>query len=243
MITHVKSWATRHRMSVSPRHSIKHKWYKVPSVKFFSSPRGRRSPATRVLSQTLDWDYTLVANLNLKFANHIQNEKRRDIYSKDEKIVQDLAENLRIENELFTINKEKKNRNYYKKLRQVVSSNHSYALSKYFQDNIRYKNGLHIKSTIQSIAKASFEKELYESNDFNTLVNGSKRWAKKELIKGEDGLSLIDSVSEFMKRTDLTLNNIYDYHILDILFMESRLGNFQSIITQETDNTLEVFNY
>src|SRR5699024_5715899 len=68
MITHVKSWATRHRMSVSPRHSIKHKWYKVPSVKFFSSPRGRRSPATRVLSQTLDWDYTLVANLNLKFA-------------------------------------------------------------------------------------------------------------------------------------------------------------------------------
>ena len=179
----------------------------------------------------------------LKPLNHIQNEKRRDIYSKDEKIVQDLAENLRIEHEFFTINKEKKDRNYYKKLRQVVSSNHSYALSKYFQDNIRYKNGLHIKSTIQSIAKASFEKELYESNDFNTLVNGSKRWAKKELIRGEDGLSLIDSVSEFMKRTDLTLNNIYDYHILDILFMESRLGNFQSIITQETDNTLEVFNY
>src|SRR5699024_8428034 len=74
-------------------------------------------------------------------------------------------------------------------------------------------------------------------------VEGSKRWAKKELIRGENGLSLIDSVHEFMKRTDLTLNNIYDYHILDILFLESRLGNFQSIITQETDNTLEVFNY
>ena len=179
----------------------------------------------------------------LKPLNHIQNKKRVNIYSKDEKIVQNLVDNLRIEHEFFTINKDIKDKNYYKKLKKVVSSNHSYALSKYFQDHMQYKNALHIKSTIQSIAKTSFKKELYENNDFNTLVNGSKRWAKKELIRGEDGLSITDSVNEFMKRTDLTLNNIYDYHILDILFLESRLGNFQSIITQETDNTLEVFNY
>ena len=46
-----------------------------------------------------------------------------------------------------------------------------------------------------------------------------------------------------MERAALKINDIGNYHILDLMFLESRLANFQSNITQETDNTLEVFNF
>lgn len=216
-------------------------WLRKQNNKKFSITGGIDSRVSLALAKPIIEELDFFTYL--KPLEHIKNTKRINIYNKDENIVKEIVENLRIKHEFFVISKNVKDKDYYAKLRKVVSSNHSYSLSKYFQDNKNFNNALHLKSTIQSIGKTSFNKYLYNKNDFNTLVEGAKRWASKELIRGSKETDIRINVKEFMERTDLTLHNIYDYHILDILFLESRLGNFQSIINQETDNTLEVFNY
>src|SRR5699024_8350933 len=45
-----------------------------------------------------------------------------------------------------------------------------------------------------------------------------------------------------MIRNELRYDSIHDYHLLDLMFLEVRLGNFQSNITQETDKNMEIFN-
>ena len=217
------------------------RWLQNQSNKKFSLTGGIDSRVSLALAKPIVEEMDFFTYL--RPLEHIVNKNRYDTYSTDEKIVREIVENLRISHHFFTIYKNENDRNYYRNIRKVVSSNHSYALSKYFKDDNQFKNALHIKSTIQSIGKTSFEERLYNKNDFNTLVDGTKRWAIKKLLDEDMETDLKKSVKEFMGRTDLTFNNIYDYHVLDLLFLESRLGNFQSIITQETDNTLEIFNY
>src|SRR5699024_4127231 len=92
------------------------------------------------------------------------------------------------------------------------------------------------------IAKTTYPIELYKKNDFSTMVKSTLHWGSDKLRNASK--EEVHSVYEgYMERVKLNLNDLSGYDILDIMYMECRMGHFQSIITQETDNTLEVFNF
>ena len=216
-------------------------WLNNQPNKIFSLTGGADSRLSLALVKNLKKDIRFFTYLKSEDDLN-KNPASKPIYKTDEFIVDSLVNNLDLKHDFFEIPSLNKNHDYYEWMDRTLSSNHSYALSKYFSDNQQYHNGLHIKSTVQTLAKSTFRKELYMKNNFNSMIDGLLRWspAVESLPGKRKGLD--KAVREYMYRTDLDFDNIYDYNMLDLHALEIRLGNFQSIITQETDNVLEVFN-
>ncbi|SDL08920.1 hypothetical protein [Lacicoccus qingdaonensis] len=217
------------------------KWLYNQPNKIFSLTGGADSKLSLALVKNLKKD--------IKFFTYLRSEDdlnknpaSKSIYKTDEFIVNSMADNLDLKHEFFEIPSLNKNHEYYEWMDRTLSSNHSYALSKYFIDNQQYHDALHIKSTVQTLAKSTFRKELYMKNNFKSMVDGLLRWSPIVDTLPDKRKGLDKAVAEYMNRTELDFDNIYDYNMLDLHALEIRLGNFQSIITQETDNVLEVFN-
>lgn len=172
----------------------------------------------------------------------LKNKAVKEIYTNDEKIVKSIVDNLNINHEFFYFERIKQDQEYYDYIQKISSSNHSFPLSKYLYDNQEYKDSLHVKSTLQAIAKTTYPLELYNLNNYSSMVRGTLHWGSEKLIKSSK--NDIETVySAYLDRVKLQLDDLKGYNILDMMYLDGRLGHFQSIITQETDNTLEVFNF
>ncbi|WP_342388733.1 hypothetical protein [Salinicoccus bachuensis] len=181
----------------------------------------------------------------LKSETSLTSRTLKKAYTNDEKIVMEIVDNLNLDHEFFHIDPErdKETEKYFQKIENTVSSKHSYQLSKHLNESPQFAGALHIKSTIQSIGKSSYDKHLYDENTFDNMMRGISKWAPS-VYKGEENKEAFESlIKGFMKRSLLDMEGLHGYHALDIMFLESRLGNFQSNITQETDNTLDIFNH
>src|SRR5699024_8711517 len=164
-------------------------------------------------------------------------------YSNDERITKDIVFNLNLDHTSFYIPETlKEDREYSRKMSMTMSSKHSYKLSYYLNNQDDFQDSLHIKSTVSSISKSSFPKELYIHNDLEALLKGFRKWVPNELKLYNNSEQYRTEMISYLKRIDIDMEDLKGYHILDLIFLESRLGNFQSNITQETDNTLEVYN-
>lgn len=172
----------------------------------------------------------------------LRSESMRETYYNDQKIANDIAYNLNLNHEMFFIPTSVNEKEYINTLKKTMSSQHSYQLSHYLENRKEFNNALHIKSTIQSIGKSSFPTSLYDENNIENLLIGIRKWVPDEMKKKNNYELLYKHVKDYLTRIDLNITRIYNYHVLDLVFLESRLGNFQSNITQETDKTLEVFN-
>src|SRR5699024_2298996 len=72
--------------------------------------------------------------------------------------------------------------------------------------------------------------------------DGTLHWGSEKIKKATKN-EIEEVYSTYLDRVKLQLEDLKGYNVLDILYLEGRMGHFQSIITQETDNTLEVFNF
>src|SRR5699024_4571633 len=179
----------------------------------------------------------------LKREDELATSKMKESYSNDERIVGDMAYNLNLNHEFFTIPDTYKGDEAYPQImKETMSSVHSYKLSHYLNSRKDFKDSLHIKSTVSSVGKSSFDKELYNENTLESLMAGFRKWLPEELKAKANADQYKKEIQSYLNRTKIDTENLKGYHILYIIFLESRLGNFQSNITQETDNTLEVFN-
>lgn len=180
----------------------------------------------------------------LKKDEVIRSESMQNSYYNDQKVVADIVYNLNLKHKTFFIptHAETKDSQYINTLKGTMSSQHSYQLSYYLDHSNEFKDAMHIKSTVQSIGKSSFPTELYDENNFENLLSGIKKWVPDELKMKSRYNQFYKEITEYLKRINLSVTETYGYHILDLIFLESRLGNFQSNITQETDKTMEVFN-
>lgn len=171
----------------------------------------------------------------------LKNKAVKTIYTNDERIVESMSDNLNLNHEFFYFQRKKEDEVYYDYINTISSSNHSYPLSKYLHDNVEYQDALHIKSTVQALAKTTYPLELYKINNFSSMISGTLHWGSDKLRNStKEEINIV--YTNFLKRINLSLDDLKGYHILDIMYLESRMGHFQSIITQETDNTLEVLN-
>jgi len=217
------------------------KWLKNQRHKIFSLTGGQDSRLTLAILKSLinemDFFTYLKQNQSLK-----RNKFAKRQYSNDEMIVEQMVDNLNLKHEFFTIPDLNTDDDYYQTMAETLTSNHSYGLSKYYEGHPEYHGTLHIKSTIQSVAKSTFPRDLYKRNNIDSVAEALQMWSFPVGNNAKRKAALKKCIVDYMERNELSFDNIYDYHMLDIMFLEVRLGNFQSNITQESDKSMEVFN-
>src|SRR5699024_5633896 len=217
------------------------KWLKNQPNKIFSLTGGQDSRLTLAILKSLINELSfftyLKPNQSLK-----RNKFAKRQYSNDEMIVEQMVDNLNLKHEFFTIPDLNTDDKYYQMMSETLTSNHSYGLSKYYEDHPKFHGALHIKSTIQSVAKSTFPRDLYKRNNIDSVAEALQMWSFQVGNNAKRKAALKKCIEDYMERNELNFDNIYDYHMLDIMFLEVRLGNFQSNITQESDKSMEVFN-
>src|SRR5699024_4509827 len=226
------------------------KWLKNQSKKIFSLTGGQDSRLTLAILKPLIDDMDFFTYLKPRQSLK-KNKFAKRQYSNDEMIVEQLVYNLNLEHEFFKIPTLKSNNEHHMAMfktmtsngiYQTMISNHSYRISKYYDDNPKFHEALHIKSTIQSVAKSTFPRDLYLRNDMDSLTEALQMWSFPVGSSAKKKATLKNCVRDYMIRNELSYDSIHDYHLLDLMFLEVRLGNFQSNITQETDKNMEIFN-
>src|SRR5699024_3049364 len=217
------------------------KWLKGQPHKIFSLTGGQDSRLTLAILKSLvneiEFFTYLKQNKSLK-----RNKFAKRQYTNDEMIVNQMVDNLNLNHDFFTIPELMETDDYYQTMSETLTSNHSYGLSKHYEDNPEFHGALHIKSTTQSVAKSAYAGDLYKHNNIDSVTEALQIWSFPVGNNAKRKAALKKCILDYMERNELSFDNIYDYHMLDIMFLEVRLGNFQSNITQETDKTLEIFN-
>lgn len=177
--------------------------------------------------------FTYIADLS-----RVKDQVRKNIYRKDQYIVENIAENLNLNHKVFSLKDYYPPEEFKEEIREHSSSNHSlnvsYLMYKEFEEN-----SLHIKSTLYEIAKMPYPAEMDFTTDFDRLFRLSNKWQTTSFKKNiKDKRSYFD---KFIERSKFKEIEDFNYNLPMMLFWESRMANWHSNITQETDHTSETF--
>lgn len=179
-------------------------------------------------------EYVTYLHPNLKRLS----EAAQKIYEVDLFITEALSKNFCINHtqvNLADYNLEEREKEYYKTILQTA---HSFSLIDYFKNARKLKKALHIKSTVFGMGKSDFP--LTKNHNPKTYDE------MKEFIHGVSNEALKlpyfnEILDEYYKRNmqDETVGK--GRHFFDIFHLESRMGNWHSNVTQETDPELLEF--
>src|SRR5699024_12470522 len=114
---------------------------------------------------------------------------------------------------------------YYKIMSETLTSNHSYGLSKHYEDNPEFHGALHIKSTTQSVAKSAYAGDLYKHNNIDSVTGALQKWSFPVGSNAKRKAALKKCLLDYMERNELSIDDIYDYHMMDIMVLEVCLGH------------------
>ena len=165
-------------------------------------------------------------------------EAAQKIYDIDLFITKALEKNFRINHtqiDLADYNLTVSEREYYKSILQTA---HSFSLIDYFKNERKFKKALHIKSTVFGMGKSDFP--------LNKNHNPETYKEMKEFIHGVSTAALElpnynDILSDYYKRNLQSEKVGKGRHFFEIFHLESRMGNWHSNVTQETDPELLEF--
>ncbi len=203
-------------------------WLKTQDA-FLTLTAGSDSRVSLALTRNRELPVLTYLNNNEKMS-----EAAANIYETDVRIVSEMVDDLNLNHTLINIHPSQVPDDYEHLLKQQLESLHSFALSDYLKSS-PYSGKLHVKSTIYELAKLPYKAALYKSEPVESLTKIIA--GKTSKILGRD-FDLHQAVSKYLERNNL-MNT--DYSLLDLYYVESRMGNWHSNLTQETDNSVEVF--
>ena len=187
---------------------------------------------TKVLKQKIEY-FTYMIDLE----NTVEGERKR-IYAIDNDLVKILSYNLDLNHKTFLLRDYLPPNNYRNQLKHHISSHHSLALSYLFHREFD-SNAIHLKSTINEVAKMPFPELMDKTEDLERLYKYSIRWQVKSLKrKPKLGKKMF---YEYLERVKFDKEILHNFNLPLLLYLESRMGNWHSNITLETDNTMETF--
>lgn len=161
----------------------------------------------------------------------------KKIYKTDESITKSMKRYLGwnhniITLEDYTLPKRENNINHIK-----FNSKHSYSLANYYRTKKYYK-AVHIKSTVFGMGKADFPKTLDQPVDdldfYKQCLHGLPKDFEKQSTYNEE-------IKAYFNRNQIYEGVTKGRHFFDLFHLESRMGNWHSTLTLETDPETEEF--
>lgn len=212
------------------------KWLqKNKQPKFVTVTGGIDSRVSAALTRTIDDVEYLTYFMP---SNYIKSELAKTIYSIDRNITTEMQENMKWKHSIVDLTKiplSKEDINFYE---SFYNSKHGYRLDKYYREKKRYFKALHIKSTVFGMGKADFPSTLdaksSELKYFKRSVHGIPK-------KFEKYYNLDKEIENYFERNLVDSTITKGRHYFDIFHLESRMGNWHSALTLETDPETEEF--
>lgn len=169
---------------------------------------------------------------------YIKSKLAKSIYAVDRKITTEMKDNLRWNHsiiDLTDIPLSKEELNFYE---SYYNSKHGYRLDKYYRENRKYYKTLHIKSTVFGMGKADFPAALNAKSSNIDYYKRSVHGINKEF---EEHYNLDEEIEKYFMRNLVEPAVTKGRHYFDLYHLESRMGNWHSNLTLETDPETEEF--
>lgn len=169
---------------------------------------------------------------------YIKSKLAKSIYAVDRKITTEMKDNLRWNHsiiDLTDIPLSKEELNFYE---SYYNSKHGYRLDKYYRENKKYYKTLHIKSTVFGMGKADFPAALNAKSSNIDYYKRSVHGINKEF---EEHYNLDEEIEKYFMRNLVEPAVTKGRHYFDLYHLESRMGNWHSNLTLETDPETEEF--
>lgn len=162
----------------------------------------------------------------------------RRIYKIDEDITRDMKRNLRWKHDIINIFDFQVSGGEYNYLLELFNSKHSFGLRNYYENHKKYRHALHIKSTVFGMGKADFNVNLDQQEDSLEFYRKCLHGLPKELTASQNFES---ETGEYFKRNLIEEGTPLGRHFFDLFHLESRMGNWHSTLTLETDPQTDEF--
>ena len=162
----------------------------------------------------------------------------KKIYKIDETVTRDMKDNMNWNHAIINLGDYdvQEDTDYYK---EVLNSKHSPRLAQYYKEKGYYK-ALHIKSTIFGVGKADYESHLdHITDDLNEYKKLMTHFQKDFATY----YNVDDELDAYFERNLVTSDVTKGRHYFEVYHLESRLGNWHSTLTSETDPETEEFIY
>lgn len=162
-------------------------------------------------------------------------ERAQEIYDIDMFITKNIGTNLNVNHTMVDLSKYNLKDEERKNALKTLQTAHSFSLIDYFRNERKFNKALHIKSTVYGMGKSDFP--LNKNHNPQTLEEMAEfiHGVSKEAMKLPDYENIVDS---YYKR-NLHVENVgKGRHYFEIFHLESRMGNWHSNVTQETDPEL-----
>lgn len=165
----------------------------------------------------------------------LRNRMAKTIYKIDREVVNNMTENLGWKHIMANLGQyEPTDIDYFKK---ILNSRHSHRLAQYYRDK-GYCKALHIKSVVFGVGKGDFSESL-------DRIDETVQDYKKVVGHFQKDFKLyydIDVETEkYFTRNLVTDGVTQGRHYFELFHLESRLGNWHSTLTSETDPETEEF--
>lgn len=212
------------------------KWLKSnQQTKFLTVTGGIDSRVSAALSKNIEGIEYLTYSVPAK---SIKADLARKIYRVDTKITNEMKENLRWNHSILDLSKISLSPEELKFYETFYNSKHGYKLDKYYREEKKYKKALHIKSTVFGMGKGDFPTSLdVKSSDldfYRRCIHGISN-------DFETHYNLDTEVEKYFERNLVEKGVTKGRHYFDLFHLESRMGNWHSSLTLETDPETEEF--
>lgn len=162
-------------------------------------------------------------------------ERAQEIYDIDMFITKAIGTNLNVNHTMVDLADYNLQGNERKNALQTLQTAHSFSLIDYFRNERKFNKALHIKSTVYGMGKSDFPLKKNHNpatyEEMNDFIHG----VSKEAVKLPN---YNDIVKEYYKRNLHSEGVGKGRHYFEIFHLESRMGNWHSNVTQETDPEL-----
>lgn len=171
-------------------------------------------------------------------SNYIPSKAAKLIYNIDEDVTRSMKENLNWNHSIVKLTDFKIPKEELKEFKRFYNSKHGYRLIKYYRYHKKYHKALHIKSTVFGIGKADFSKNLDNQEDTLDFYQSCIHGLGKNFI---DYYDVNDEAKKYFKRNLVKEGVTKGRHFYDLYHLDSRMGNWHSSLTLETDPETDEF--
>lgn len=169
--------------------------------------------------------------------NKLASKMAKNIYKIDEKITKDMRSYLGWNHNIINLSDYTASKEQIKKLSKIYNSKHAYSLANYYRER-NYNKVIHVKSTVFGMGKADFPKKLDDQEESIEFYRKCVHGLPKQFIENDD---VEKEINEYFERNEVHEGVTKGRHYFDLFHLESRMGNWHSMLTLETDPETEEF--
>ena len=162
-------------------------------------------------------------------------KRAQEIYDVDLYLTKTIGTNLNVNHTIVDLVDYNLKGEERKNALQTLQTAHSFSLIDYFRNERKYNKALHIKSTVYGMGKSDFPLKKNHNPDTYEEMSDFIHGVSKEAVKLPNYNEI---VKDYYKRNFHNEGVGQGRHYFEIFHLESRMGNWHSNVTQETDPEL-----